>query len=101
MPTGRPTHPQWEVGALYRSVLGSAAPVAHGNDDYLTWHPSPIFSPTPVTVYRLAGGHDLVLAAEVTGRDLLRLLVVEKITHPNARAATRNGLNDTTRKLSR
>lgn len=51
-----------------------------------------------MTVYRITGEGDLVPAAEVTVKDLLRLLVEEEATHAQAPAATRNALLDITRK---
>lgn len=53
-----------------------------------------MFSPTPVTLYRITCESDLTPAVEVTVLDLLRLLVREKATHPQAHTATGNALSE-------
>lgn len=56
------------------------------------------FPPTTVTVSRVTGGRDLVSPGEVTATDLLRSLVGEAATHPQAPPATQNAHNEGTTK---
>lgn len=51
-------------------------------------------SPTPVTVYRIMGGRDLVPVVDVVALDILRLLMEGETTHSQARASTRNALDE-------
>lgn len=59
------------------------------------------FSPTPVDGVPFHGRAWFLPVAKVTAMDLLRLLVRKEAYHPQARAATRNTLNQITREPER
>lgn len=89
---------QRKMGDSHRSFLGRCRDFFMKMiATHLGAHPVVVYT-TPVSVYRTTGESDEVAASEVSVRDLLCLSVQEEATHPNARAATKNALNQTTQK---